>query len=611
MMTETTPTVSSPITGRDIPRRRRRQQSMNPPRLPMLAMTSKQLFLVVVLTWSALSFTSTTTTTVWGVVGFSNGRRITLKTNLGFISNHHHHESYVPARPFASTSSRIRRNTAYFRNNRHVARASLSIDRLENNTPRKQSPEGGVPPGSPLDMICKDQHEFELSVGRAMDTLRTDYPHILTHNPGTCFPSWVHPCRIVLPRTNTTTTPHTWNHDFDSLSLLLLLKYPPVDFSIYDPDLEIIDPSGVRLHGVKNYKSAFRLLHVLVGLFYCPDQSRLTFRMCFDKARQHIRIHWNAQVIPKPFFGGYKTTLYADGISVYELCRNSGNITQHRIERLIINDNAIAPELGVFAAMRGYAANAEVAGNIPYYHSDLPSIGGEEEEYYQTGTMSAGDSMGSLGNSPTTSSLSSLPSYLSFQNFRPTTRSVLFSQGKEDGERSSSSLSPSSSPYSGQYRTTVMMESSSSTTSSSFDGNDLEALERKNLARKKFGLKPLTPEEFMDLQKKVQELDVQQQQRAAAAAAEMAQKKSKQENPGFFKKLFGEAMKDTCDSNYDCQRPEVCCDFGFKKMCCSSGMRIMDGAPQSRQGQLAEIPVIANPGPYPPDDYDPRQGNRY
>jgi hypothetical protein len=147
------------------------------------------------------------------------------------------------------------------------------------------------------------------------------------------------------------------------------------------------------------------------------------------------------------------------------------------------------------------------------------------------------------------------------------------------------------------------MESSSS----SYDGSnmDWEALERKNIARKKFGLKPMTPEEFVDLQKQVQELDTKQQQRAAAAAAEMAEKKSKEENPGFLKKLFGAALEDTCESNYDCQSPEVCCDFGFKKMCCSSGLRILDGPPRSRQGQLAEIPVIANPGPYPPE-YDRR-----
>ena len=356
-----------------------------------------------------------------------------------------------------------------------------------------------------------------------------------------------------------------------------------LDFSIYDPDLEVIDPSGVHLHGVKNYESAFRLLHAMIGLFYCPDQSGLTFRMCFDKARQNIRIHWNAQVIPKAIFGGIKTTLHVDGISVYEISRDSGNITQHRIERLIINDYPIAPENGVFAAMRGVAAKSEVEG-IPVFNLDVPHIYDSDS---RSGLVDR--STNSINSNSGSSSLHIVP----FQNFRPTARSVLFSHAQDEDL---------SSPRP-QHQKTTAMESSSS----SFDGNnmDWEALERKNLARKKFGLKPLTPEEFMELQKQVQELDVQQKERAAVAAAEMAEKKNKEENPGFLKKLFGDAMKDTCDSNYDCERPQVCCDFGFKKMCCSSGMRILDGPPQSRQGQLAEIPVIANPGPYPPE-YDRR-----
>eukprot|EP00429_Kryptoperidinium_foliaceum_P003975 CAMPEP_0176025966 /NCGR_PEP_ID=MMETSP0120_2-20121206/12712_1 /TAXON_ID=160619 /ORGANISM="Kryptoperidinium foliaceum, Strain CCMP 1326" /LENGTH=439 /DNA_ID=CAMNT_0017359157 /DNA_START=79 /DNA_END=1398 /DNA_ORIENTATION=- len=381
----------------------------------------------------------------------------------------------------------------------------LSAERLDTWQKQQQ----GIKPGSPLDMICKDQQEFELAVGHAMDTLRTDYREILTSNP---------------------------------------------DFSIYDPNLEVIDPSGVHLHGVKNYKTAFRLLHALVGVFYCPDRSGLTFRMCFDKARQNIRIHWNAQVLPKRIFGGEKTTLHVDGISVYEISRNSGNITQHRIERLVINDNTIAPENGVFAALRGVAVNSEVEG-IPAFNMDFP-VGLDDD-------------------------VTKDPFVLPFQNFVPSSRSVLFSRSKDDDLTSSSQL--------------TAMESSS------FEANiDWDALEKKNLARKKFGLKPLTPEEFLDLQEQVRELDSQQQQRAAAAAAEMAEKKNKKDDQGFFKKLFGGVLEDTCESNYDCQRPEVCCDFGFKKMCCSSGMRILDGPPRSRQGQLAEVPVIANPGPNPP-----------
>jgi hypothetical protein len=117
-----------------------------------------------------------------------------------------------------------------------------------------------------------------------------------------------------------------------------------------------------------------------------------------------------------------------------------------------------------------------------------------------------------------------------FENFVPLSWSVLFSIDMGDeGEDSSSSLP---------------LATMSSSSSGSYDGNR-DALEARNLVRKKFGLNPLTPEEYTDLQEKVAELDVQQQERAAAYAAEMAQKK-KDEEPGFMKELFGKALESTC-----------------------------------------------------------------
>jgi hypothetical protein len=320
----------------------------------------------------------------------------------------------------------------------------------------------------------------------------------------------------------------------------------------------------VKLHGLSNYKNSFRLLHAIVNIFYCPERSTLTFRMCFDKARQNIRIHWNAQVIPKAIFGGYKTTLHVDGISVYEISRNSGNITQHRVERLVINDAAVMPEQGIFSALRRYAAAKDVS--IPIYNSARVP---EDNQMVK------------------------------FQNFQPKTRSLLF---QRNGELSSSPYS-SSNPLS----------SRSTALDSSADDVDWEALERRNASRKKFGLDALSPEEFMELQDQVAELDSQQQQKRAAsasAAAEMAKQSEEAKAPGFFKKLFGNLLEDTCESNYDCQDPQVCCDFGFKKTCCSSGMLVFDG-PKSRQGQLAVIPVTADPNNYPPTGPNGRGGSGY
>ena len=373
---------------------------------------------------------------------------------------------------------------------------------------------------------------------------------------------------------------------------------PPKDYSIYHSDLELIDPSGVHLHGLRNYENAIRLVHTMVGIFYCPDQSDLKFRMCFDKARQNIRIHWNARVVPKAIFGGYKTTLHVDGISIYELDRMSGNITQHRLERLVMNDDQVSPEQGVFAALRTQAIQSQVDG-IPSF----TKVGGET--IYST-----------LGNAEM-NPLNMPESILRFQrNLSMKNRgSLLF--GDDNAVRNDKTPSSwKSFTTASSSRSQLNAVSSSASTDSDGPGGDqnlahmddtnVAALEKKNLARKKFGLKPIGMEEFLEIEKQVKELDMQQQKKAAAAATEAMEleraRQEKENRGGFLGKLFGEALKDTCESNYDCERPEVCCDFGIKKMCCSSGLHITDGL-NNRQGQLAEVPVpIYNPNPYPGND---------
>jgi hypothetical protein len=129
---------------------------------------------------------------------------------------------------------------------------------------------------------------------------------------------------------------------------------------------------------------------------------------------------------------------------------------------------------------------------------------------------------------------------------------------------------------------------------------DWEAFHTKNKSRKKFGLKPFTEEAFLELEAAIKQIDTQQRAIAAASAAKMS-KQLKDNKPGFLETLVGNVMQDTCESNYDCQRPEVCCDFGLKKMCCSSGQMIRDGL---RPPQMQPVRVIAGwkPGQGPPPE---------
>jgi len=392
--------------------------------------------------------------------------------------------------------------------------ATLSRKRVEQQ--QQNSVQTKPSAGSPLGMIVDERHEFELALGKCLDTLRSDYPNILVSNP---------------------------------------------DFDIYHEELETIDPSGVKLHGLQNYKKAWNFVHAIINVFYCPERSGLTFKMVYDMARNNIRVSWNAEIVPKAIFGGTKTTLHVDGISVYEISQLEGKITQHRVERLVINDTPVQAEKGLWYALMHDVIDPE-AVPIPNMYSRS-----EQKKYEGRDT----DTVVTAPQSP------SPPHVMQFT--LPTT-----------------TITKTASSSSSLFATSNDNNDSSSESSSSDNSFDLEEYESKNAYRKKFGLKPLTREEFEQVQMETQRLASEQQQRAASlsasSAAEYQSQAPKKEN--FVQKLFGNALKDTCESNDDCNRPQVCCDFGFTKKCCTSGMRIVDNPYQQRQRVL--VPLGKAPG---------------
>jgi len=245
--------------------------------------------------------------------------------------------------------------------------------------------------------------------------------------------------------------------------------------------------------------------------------------------------------VPREIFGGVRRPLHVDGISVYEFDRDSGNITQHRIEQLLINNKPVHPEEGVIAAL-----HEQHTMTVPSFARS--SSANQVAEFQTNGPANPLLALQMQGNQQPTS---------------------LFAM--EASESSSASSSAEGASDSG-------------------GGFDWDALERKNKSRKKFGLKPLSREEFLKLEAEVQLMAQQQQQQKltnqASSAAEMNGEKGE---GNFFEKLFGNVFKDTCESNFDCERPEICCDFGFKKMCCASGTPV--GADGYYQRQYATVPV--------------------
>jgi len=350
-----------------------------------------------------------------------------------------------------------------------------------------------------ISTIAASEKEFEINLGRAVDTLKADYPDLLTANP-------------------------SWN--------------------IYHSDLEVIDPTGVSLHGLENYKKAFDFIHGVVKWFYCEEKSALTsIRVGYDWARKCIRVSWNVEMVPRMIYGGTRNKLHVDGISEYYLDRGSGLINEHKVSHLLINNQAVRPERGIFNALAEMYP-VENEGGIPVYTKQKRTTWED-----------------SLTNH-----------IVPFQTWNPLAPRVssLFASSND----STMPLPGDSEPMS----------------------YDLEAFQRKNKSRMRFGAPPLTPEEFVRIQEEVRAMDAVNKKKAAYLGEQIkeraaaANQKKKQES--FLSNLFGGALKNGCESNFDCERPEVCCDIGLKKVCCSDGLGIVEGIPVEKyQRALLKVPM--------------------
>jgi peptidoglycan hydrolase-like amidase len=250
--------------------------------------------------------------------------------------------------------------------------------------------------------------------------------------------------------------------------------------------------------------------------------------------------------------GGTRNTLHVDGISEYYLDRSSGLISEHRVSHLLINDQAVRPENGVFHAL------AEMS---PVNPDGVPVFFGTE-----------------LLDQKNTNEMMKL----NFQTLNPLTNLLL--QGK-----SSTSSSLFSNP---NEQAMQLPENTNGINTDSQVPYDRDALQRKNASRKKFGLPPITPEEFIKIEEEVRAMDDMNKKKAAYLAEKLSQSRKKEEKDSFLSNIFGGVLKNGCENNFDCERPQVCCDVGFKKICCSNGLGIVDGIPVEKyQRGVLRVPI--------------------
>ena len=313
------------------------------------------------------------------------------------------------------------------------------------------------------------------------------------------------------------------------------------DYSIYHDQLVVVDPSGVTLHGLDSYKNAFRVVHLLVDVFF--DHDMLTFRMCYDTARHVIRVSWNAELCPR-FFGKPQ---HIDGISVYEIHPQTGMIVAHKVEHLLFNNVPVRD--GIQQAM--------------------------------TMEIKLAAMMMKQSKSITSTSTKSTNTVLPFQLSFPTM--------KQQQKQSYSLFSASSSN-----------NADTDTTNNSNNNMDVDwdKYHSKNKSRVKFGLAKLTLEEFLDLEQQVKQMEVVERAKYVSSDSTAATTTTPKKSNAWMNQLFGQ--KNTCESNFDCTRPELCCDFGFMKKCCASGSMV---------GQQIPVRVIADQQ-LPPDEMYGRQRER-
>ena len=237
----------------------------------------------------------------------------------------------------------------------HVIQVDEDEDENNNNVKKY------LPPV--LQEITNERKNFQMNLGKAMDTLRKDMPSILKKMPGKIrfgqgrdLSLQYGVCIAVL-----------LSCFFPSAdSFFFFFFSPQIDLTIYHDEIMVVDPSGVQITGIENYKNSIKFMQQFMNFWFQEKRNGLQYRLVYDFARSSIKVSWHVTLIPKMPLG--KRTLHVDGISMYKLDPDSGKIMEHKFETMSINNTPIVPPYGVFSLVQqewGLAGGVGTAGGIP------------------------------------------------------------------------------------------------------------------------------------------------------------------------------------------------------------------------------------------------------
>lgn len=150
-------------------------------------------------------------------------------------------------------------------------------------------------PGFENGLTDKPPSDFELNLGRCVDSLRSDFPEFMDRE---------------------------------------------LDWSIYARDLEVVDPSGVRVSGLPAFKQVMSAIRMIRKVAF--DDASLTFRLRYDWVGKRLIVQWYSNWLWK----GSRSLLHVDAVSYFDL-NDDGLVDRHHIDRVIVNGKDATPPYGV------------------------------------------------------------------------------------------------------------------------------------------------------------------------------------------------------------------------------------------------------------------------
>mmetsp|Transcript_14184 Transcript_14184/g.42281 ORF Transcript_14184/g.42281 Transcript_14184/m.42281 type:complete len:356 (+) Transcript_14184:142-1209(+) len=169
----------------------------------------------------------------------------------------------------------------------------------------------------PIENQKKGPTEFELNLGEAIDALRKDVPEFADRE---------------------------------------------MDWSIYSPNIQLADPTGVQTKGLSSYKQFFGMIRLFRRVMI--QNVDITYRLRYDWAGKKIVITWYSSWTAK----GSRKAAHVDAVSYFHL-DDDGKVFKHEVDRVEVNGRPMNPPYSVgWLAFREYVlAGLDTPAAVPSF----------------------------------------------------------------------------------------------------------------------------------------------------------------------------------------------------------------------------------------------------